>query len=466
MALAHARADADRGARRLSAAVRPVFAVLAATLAAATLASAADPLGPCGPIDRQYEAVELPVGQLQRLGKTPLERLGVVAFRGGHAAPIPFQVDERRGRKVAVADGSEPLADDRPGALDPDDVLVFMVCDAGERKGDRPLEASLPGAGAVTAWREIQVRDPRSGVTAYAYLVVADMPPKSAKHYVDYTPAGDLVGTASYRVGLVNALPTYLALLRDGAPTANLLDGPRLRVHATLLANLASFDLNEGQGQHRLIGWKVGPVRVVRRSRHYVSIGFGIELSAGVANTYFYSRHVYAPGSMKLPFSPGVFFREINAIGGADGRDMQGWRYWANGVPQGGLTIDGRTSAEEKGFAADGDWFALAERDHAILFAVRLSENLAREIPLHLVYRDDASTPLPPENVPGTQPLVGFEGHHIEKLQAGRYQFALHIFALPGFEPGDQRPILAGLDQPVTAAVTASDSGTRLRPSP
>jgi len=108
----------------------------------------------------------------------------------------------------------------------------------------------------------------------------------------------------------------------------------------------------------------------------------------------------------------------------------------------------------------------IGSRRRAILFAVRLSENLARDIPLHLVYRDDASTPLPPENVPGTQPLVGFEGHHIEKLQGGRYQFALHIFGLPGFQPGDQRPILAGLDQPVTAAVTGSDAGTRFRPSP
>ena len=454
MARAAACADADRRALRLSAAVRAPAAILAATLAAATLASAAEPLGPCGPIDRVHEAVELPVAQLQRLGKTPLERLGVIAFRGGRAAAIPFQVDERRGRKVAMADGSEPLADDRPGALDLDDVLVFMVCDAGERRGDRPLEPAVPGT--ISAWREIEVRDPRTATTAYAYLIVSADPPRTAKRYVDYTPAGDLVATASYRVGLVDALPTYLALLRDGMPTANLLDGPRLRVHATLLANLATFDLHEGQGQHRLIAWKAGPVRVVRRSRHYVSIGFGIELSAGVANTYFYSRHVYAPGSMKLPFSPSVFFREINAIGGADGRDIHGWRYHANGVPRAGFPIDGTPSDEERSFRADGDWFALAERDRAILFAVRLSENLAREIPLHLVYRDDAATPLPPENVPGTQPLVGFEGHHIERLPGGRYQFALHIFALPGFAPGDERPVLGGLDQPVTAAVSAA----------
>ena len=456
MAFAAARPDADRGALGLSVAVRLAPAILAATLAAATPASAAEPLGPCGPIDRVHAAVELPVIALQRLGKTPIERLGLVAFRSGRAAAIPFQIDERRGRKVALVDGTEPLEDDRPGALDPDDVLVFMVCDAGERRGDQGLEASLPDTGAITAWREIEVRDPRTTRTAYAYVVVAETPPKTAKRYVDYTPAGDLVGSSSYRVGLVDALPTYLALLHDGTPTANLLDGPRLRVHATLLANLADFTLHEGQGQHRLIAWKAGPVRVVRRSRHYVSIGFGIELTAGVANTYFYARHVYAPGSMKLPFSPGIFFRDIDAIGGADGRELRGWRYHANGVPRGGFAVDGHMSDEERSFASGGDWFALAERHRAVLFAVRLSENLAREIPLHLVYRDDATTPLPPEAVPGTQPLVGFQGHHVERLPGGRYQFALHIFALPAFESGDQRQILRALDAPVTAAVTAA----------
>jgi len=441
----------------VTAAVRP--ALLAAALAAAAPAFAADSLGQCGPVDRPYEAIELPAVQLRRLGKTPLERLGVVAFRDGHARAIPFQIDERRGRKVALADGTEPLDDDRPGSLDPDDVLVFMVCDAGERKDGRPLEAALPEPGPLGAWREIEVRDPRTTKAAYAYLVVAEKPPRTATRYVDYTPGADLVSSADYRVGLVSALPTYLALLRNGTPTPNLLDGPRLRVHATLLANLADFSLNEREGKHRLIAWKAGPVRVVRRSRHYVSIGFGIELSAGVANTYFYARHVYAPGSLKLPFSPSVFFRDIDAIGGADGRDLRGWRYHANGVPPVGFAIDGHSSEEESHFAANGNWFALAERERAILFAVRLSENLAREIPLHLVYRDDASAPFPPEEVPGTVPLVGFQGHHIERLPGGRYQFALHIFSLPQFAPGDEKDILRDLEAPATVAVTDAGSG-------
>lgn len=459
MARAPRRADAHGGAVGLSAAVRLACVPLLAVLAAAAAASAADPLPPCAPVARPWSAVEVPGAALRKLGKTPLARLGVVAFRGGRAEPIPFQVDEKRGRKLAMPDGPEPTADDRPGALDRDDVLVFMACDAGERQPGRPFPEILPAAGAIAAWREIEVRDPQTGATGFAYLVVADRPPATPRRYVDYTPGGDLVASAAYRVGLVNALPNYLSLLGAGTPTPNILDGPRLRVQAALLANVATFTLHEGQGRHGLIAWKVGPVRVVRRSRHWVSVGFGIDLTAGVSNTYFYARHVLAPGSMKLPFSPGVFFRSIDAIGGADGQNLDGWRYHAGATPRGGFVIDGHTDAEEGRLDAGGDWFALATDDRAILFAVRLSENLAREIPLRLVYRDDARTPFPPERRPGTEPLVGFAGHDIQRLPGGRYQFALHVFALPGFRPGDERGPLASVDAPVTATVTPAGEG-------
>jgi len=36
-------------------------------------------------------------------------------------------------------------------------------------------------------------------------------PPATGRRYVAYVPAGDLVESARYRIGLVNALPTYFA---------------------------------------------------------------------------------------------------------------------------------------------------------------------------------------------------------------------------------------------------------------
>jgi hypothetical protein len=450
------RPEPDGGAAGVSARA-PHAGALALLLALSFPAAAEQPraLGPCGPIDRMYEAVEVPASRLHRLGGTPIARLGVLAAHGGRLAPIPFQVDERRGRKLALPGGAEPTTDDKPDVLDFEDLLVFMACDAGEQRSVAELEQALGPAGAGAPWRELRIEDPLRHVSAFVYVVAADRPPTTDERYVTYDPGGDLVRAARYRIGLVNALPTYFALASGTAVTPNLIDGLRLRAEATLRADLAHWRLNEQQGHHELIAWRAGPVRVIRRSRHHVVIGLGIHLTAGVANTYFYPRHVYGPGSLKLPFSPGILFRDISAYGGVDGRDLRGWRYHAPGTPEKGFLVDGHMDDAERAFSSSGDWFVLAHQDGALLFVTRMSENLRSAIALRLVYRDDASRPNSPESVPGTVPLAGYEGRGIEKLPGGRYQFALHIFVLDRYRRGDERRIIDALDTPVTAELTA-----------
>src|SRR5262249_39424581 len=256
------------------------------------------------------------------------------------AHPIPFQVDERVGSRVAMSGGPEPEPDDQPGVLDADDALLFMACDAGERApGGTPPRAES---------REIRVEDPRTGAVGWAYLMASDTPPRTTRRYVSYDAAHDTVITAGWRVGCVGALPTYFALSLGGPLGPNLVDGVRLRADAVLLANLAHWSINERDGHHALVAWTAGPVRVLRRSGHEVDIGLGIHLSAGTLHTAFYAEHVFAPGSIKLPFSPGVFFREITAVGGIDLVGMEGWRYVAPGTPPGGLAIDGHMDEAER----------------------------------------------------------------------------------------------------------------------
>jgi len=448
------RADPDGGAARL---MRRAGA-LVVLLAGGPLAVAADapvPLGPCGPIARVYDALEVPTAQLHHLGGTPLARLGLLAFHQGQPAPVPFQMDERRGRKLALPGGPEPTADDKPGVLDADDLLVFMACDAGEQASAAQLARALEEAGAGAVWRELRIEDPVDHARGFVYLVSAEHPPATGRRYVAYVPAGDLVESARYRIGLVNALPTYFVLATGATLGPNLIDGLRLRAEATLRADLAHWTLDEQHGRHQLIAWKAGPVRVVRRSRHQVVIGLGIHLTAGIAHTYFYPQHVYGPGSLKLPFSPGILFRDISAYGGVDGRDLRGWRYFAPGAPPDGFAVDGHMDERESAFASSGEWFVLAHGSDALLFVTRMSENLRRGVTLSLVYRDDAARPSPPEDSPGTVPLVGYRGRGIEKLPGGRYQFALHIYTLPGYRRGDERRLLAQLDASLTAEVTA-----------
>jgi hypothetical protein len=330
--------------------------------------------------------------------------------------------------------------------LDPDDLLVFMACDAGER--------APGGAPPAAHGREIRIDDPIDRTTGWVYVVVADDPPRTDRRYVDYDPAHDLVTARGYRVGMSRSLPIDFAVGLGRPMTPNLLDGLRLRAEATLHAGLARWSITERDGQHGLIAWRVGPVRVVRRSRHKVDIGLGIQLTAGLAHTYFYAEHVYGPGAMKLPVSPSVFFRNVTAMGGVDLQGLDGWRYVAPGAPPPGFAIDGRMDDAERRFEGHGSWFALVGDGQAILVAMTMSENLKRTIPLSLVYVDDATRRAPPEVTPGSVPLVGIEGRDGQKLQAGRYGFQLHIVGLPDPQPGDEKRAVARLDRRLTADVT------------
>src|SRR2546426_7239819 len=119
-----------------------------------------------------------------------------------------------------------------------------MPCDAGEQESAAGVEAALREAGGGVS-REIRVEDPVGHRSAFVYLVAADHPPASARRYVAYEAAGDLVSSARYRIGMVDALPSYFALAADGAVGPNLIDGLRLRADATLRADLAHWKLNE-----------------------------------------------------------------------------------------------------------------------------------------------------------------------------------------------------------------------------
>ena len=321
----------------------------------------------------------------------------------------------------AMAGGSEPTTDDRPGVLDPDDLLVFMACDAGERApGGAPPAAARP--------RDPHRRPARPHATGWAYVVVAEHPPRTDRRYVDYD--------AARRPRARRALPR-----RHGGRAADLLrrrataarwgrtcsTGSACAPRRRCAPGLAHWTITERDGSHELIAWTAGPVRVVRRSRHKVDIGHRHPSSPpGIAHTYFYGEHVYGPGSMKLPISPRIFFSDITAMGGVDLQRLDGWRYVAPGAPAPGFAIDGahgrRASAR---FDGQRD-LVRADRRPArrILVAITMSENLREAIPLSLVYLDDAARRAPPEVIAGQRPA----GRH---PRAGRAEAAGGPLRLP-----------------------------------
>lgn len=118
--------------------------------------------------------------ELEAARDIPLERLSLVAVRGGKVIPIPFQIDEFNRDGLIWIDGETPgKAAGKQGMLDDYDELVFMYRDGGSERYD----ASRHGAINGSLIQEIRLEN---GDTAarYAY-VVQDDPARSAANYVD-----------------------------------------------------------------------------------------------------------------------------------------------------------------------------------------------------------------------------------------------------------------------------------------
>jgi hypothetical protein len=426
-------------------------AIVLVGLTALTAHADTTTLGGCGPIARRHDHVQIRTYDLGKLRDTPTARVTVLAVRAGRTRPIPFQIDESRGRKP-VLEGPGARIDQNPGVLDHDDVLVLMPCDAGARADDAERVRWTTELGA-TEWREITIHDPLTGRAGYVYVVVAPEPPRVGTRYVGYAES-DLVATDAYRIGMAGALPIFFAMSIDDAMTPNLLDGLRLRADGNVKANLTSVSLTESDARHELVAWGDGPIRVVRRSEHHVHIGLGLEIGVGMAHTYFYPLRISGPGKMSLPFSPGVIFREITASGGVDLTGLEGWTFHGAGMIA-PFAIDGTPNEAEASFTQVGHWFLLRRGSHALLTVMRLSPNLAEAVPLRLLYVDDGSTPNPPERLPGSVPLVGFQASDLQGLQAGKYEWVFEVLFEPDYRPDREQELLAQLATPLAVSLSA-----------
>jgi len=82
------------------------------------------------------------------------------------------------------------------------------------------------------------------------------------------------------------------------------------------------------------------------------------------------------------------------------------------------------------------------------------SEELAKTVPLELVYLDDAKRVAPPEEVAGAMPLVGMRGRDVQNVEAGSYRFQIRAFMMPGWTPGKERELLDQLARPLNVFVS------------
>jgi hypothetical protein len=384
---------------------------------------------------------------LRLLGGARLDHLTLVACTRAACQPIPFQIDERDAAGDWVLDqGPEPNADQASGVLQDNDLLLFMAADAAERAG----QADLP---PTTAAAEIAVRDPVAHTIRWAYLVSCPrIAPRSDVSYVDYDPVNDRVRGAHVSLGFRNGVPNYLALDGSAAPAGpNLLDRLQVRATATFLWGLIHFSRDESDLTTQFVAWRRGPIRVIRRQRQWVRIGWGIRSPTFGSYTYFYRDFAELPVSLRLNFPPRYFFGDIAVETVLDFRDLSGWSVLVPSL-HGVIPIDGAITPQKEALNQLTDsWFALLGPQFTLIQTLGVSPSLS-SVRRHLLYRQSA-TPPAPEAVAGQRPGIGFRLDRWHRVGAGLHQLESVSYALP--REVDPRAFMASRKTPLQITVQA-----------
>jgi len=372
------------------------------------------------------DVVSITGDQLALFEGSPIERLALLACQAAVCAPIPFQIDEHDPEGRWVLDhGTELNADTRPGLLAANDALLFMATDAGERVERADRLGPLPVL-------EIMISDPLAGSRHWVYLVAfTGAAPRSSTSYVEYDPSTDRVRGDRVSLGFHQGLPNYLAIAdASGTPGTNLLDRLKVRASATFLWGLIHFSRSEDDLSTQFVGWRQGPIRVIRCQRQWVRIGWGIRSPTFGSYTYFYRDFAELPVGLRLNFPPTYFFGNIVVRVVLDFRDLRGWSVLTPSLSA-PLAIDGTMTAQKVALNGFSDaWFALLAPQLTLVQTMDVSPSLA-SVRRRLLYREDASRPEPPESVPGEEPGVGYQLDQWEHVGAGAHSLQSVSYALP-----------------------------------
>jgi hypothetical protein len=336
--------------------------------------------------------------------------------------PIPWQLDERDpAGELALDQGPEPNLDQPPGVLDDNDILLWMASDLGRRTPVR----SLP------SWADcvIQITARGRSFSGTVYVVGGEQPaPRSPKSYVEYDPERDVITGARVETGFAGPTPTYFALRpAPGKTPVNLLDRLKVRAYARFLG-IIPLRRDEDDLVTQMVSWRAGPIRVVRRQRQWIRLGWGLRTPIFRTDTLFYRDYSEIPVSLKLNFPPTYFFRAIEIQGVLDFRDLRGWRLLAAGLPS-PLEIGSITWRERDRLnRLSGDWFALSSKAVTLVQTLSVSPSLA-SVSRRLVYRESRRGP-EPESVPGEMPGVGYRLVDWGDVDRGHHWFVSASYAL------------------------------------
>lgn len=414
-------------------------------LAAALLWLASGVPAGAAPLSRFHDPVVVPVARLDGIAGRDSAQLRLYRLRAGRWEAMPYQFDARS------ADGELAVEGPADFRLDPDDELVFMAKDAGERSADGARPEGCDGA------VEIEVAEPRGDGRAYAYLAAFATPPTvSFAPYVTYDAAAREARSAYYRVDYADGRNFFTGVRipeSAGGNRANLLRQSRMRGSPTFSLLLAdvTLDFTEQNSVVEIEGVRTGPVRSVRRVKLSVDLGpLFPELPSGTSYTYHYLTSYTTPTRVKFPWVMLHTLRDFRFENVLDFQpDAMPLRYHDADHPEGIALSPGNPF--EVRTTDDHEWWVHSGRGGTMLHAMVIPQQwrdwgVVRGTVVRAGAGDDRAA--------GEEAAAGYTLLNMTSLrEAGAYDLLMASVVLPGgYTAGDESGPMAMLEQPLVVS--------------
>ena len=410
---------------------------------------------PVASVFKRLDVIFIEGSRIPWLCGKKIEDVRVYSFRKEGLKPIPFQIDEYKPDGSLVLTGGKKATEDPDPLFDANDLLMFLARDLGDKALSTPLPAMCPAVDL-----EIQATDPLDGSKGWAYLACRpNLLPLSPVSYVRYTIKDgeiDNIDTRYYSIHYpwgAYYSDTMFLYPKTACQGVDFLDRLKTRGRFTMFFSIIKIDISEEKMGAKVVGYRSGPIRVVRRVGYWADLGLGLRSPSFLADIIYYDSFMNAPITTKIPVHLDLFFSKAYGEIGTDyNREAYGMMF-KNSNNLEGVLIDGRMSPQEKRLDLNMDVWRLITGSQGTFFRGKLPENdMISQVKVNLVYVDDIDREDPPEGEPGQVGHI-YDRVDIIGLKPGTYKTDIVFLVPPDYEPGDENLYLEWEKTPLCVEV-------------
>jgi hypothetical protein len=363
--------------------------------------------------------VKISGAQLPAASAMELSALSVMRVERGRFVPVAYQFDEMDLKGMVWFEDSGFALAGSPGQLDADDQLLMMLTDAGPHAP----EGLEPEQGEVIS--ELTVAD-----SCHFYLVRGNNE-RSGNYYVAHDVDSGETRTALYRLDVDpdNELNWHYLGYRGYQGEGSIIDTLKMRMSAGVLSRFTRMTLDNHNLRPKRVGFSVGPIRSVMHLRTRVVLA-GIPVMTIQVQAMRYASHYEAHTYAKIPDLYRATLKEPEVSVTVDGNNQSGAAVYTANFVDNPVIVDGK--ADDQAFAdqtmtMDANWILFdSKRDFALLTHLTVPDELM-ETPLALIYQDDASLAVEPEQFPGQWPNLGYSLHGWPQPEELRFTVSLYF---------------------------------------